>query len=124
VLVVEDDPDAREVLQLVFESEGYGVTAVSNGQEALDELRTHPLPDVVVTDLMMPAVTGWDLCAAIQATPELASVAIVVVSAVAPCDALSPLYADAVLPKPVDLEALLATVGRLCRQAFPRSVAG
>jgi DNA-binding response OmpR family regulator len=59
ILVVDDEPDLLHAVRLYLEMEGYQVLAATNGEEALDKLRTK-LPDLVVLDVMMPGMTGFD----------------------------------------------------------------
>ena len=60
VLVVEDDAAARQALVLLLGTEGYAVSAAANGQEALAFLRTRPPPDLILLDLMMPVMDGYE----------------------------------------------------------------
>ena len=59
ILVVEDDAATRDAVALVLEDEGYSVTGVANGQEALHHLRQTPPPNLILLDLMMPVMNGW-----------------------------------------------------------------
>src|SRR5579862_4602951 len=59
ILIVDDDPDIRDSLKEVLEDEGYEVNGVANGREALDYLRKSPRPCVILLDLMMPVMDGW-----------------------------------------------------------------
>jgi two-component system response regulator CpxR len=107
VLVVDDDDDIREVIAEILRAEGYDVTCASNGAKALEELHKEHHPDLVLLDLMMPIMSGWEVLEEIQGEERLARIPVVVVSAMhAPgaCEHLA---------KPVDLERLLSTVGRL-----------
>ena len=69
VLVVDDDPFSRRLLEQVLLSAGYAVETAENGQEALGKVRTHR-PDVVVTDWQMPVMDGMSLCRILKATEE------------------------------------------------------
>jgi CheY-like chemotaxis protein len=106
VLVVDDDDAIREVIAEVLRDEGYKVSSAGNGEQALDELRKGR-PDLVLLDLMMPVMSGWELLELLQSSADLSKIPVVVVSAMtAPgvCEHLA---------KPIDLECLLATVDRL-----------
>jgi len=107
VLVVDDDQAIREVVAEVLRDEGYEVTCAENGVEALREMRKDHHPDVVLLDLMMPVMSGWEVLEQVQASDELVRIPVVVVSA------MSAPGAREHLAKPIDLERLLATVGRL-----------
>jgi CheY-like chemotaxis protein len=80
ILIVDDDPSIRFVLRLILEHEGYEVIDAAQGQQALDMLGADPLPDLVVTDLMMPIVTGMELIQRLRAELRTAALPIVVVS--------------------------------------------
>lgn len=115
VLVVEDDPDTREAMTLILEGTGYSVCAAEHGAEALARLRGGLTPCVIVLDLTMPVMDGWTFCEETQKDPALATVPIVVVSAV-PRKAAPDSTARAVarLTKPLDVRKLLVEVERHC----------
>lgn len=114
ILVVDDDFDVRTSLQTVLEIEGYHVETATNGQEALLLLRSAPsLPALVILDLMMPVMNGYDFVQAARSDVQLQTLTILVASA-------GTLKAPVVgvqgfLPKPVQLEDLLST----CRALIP-----
>ena len=108
VLVVDDDADIREALTHLLESEGHEVTAASDGRVALGSLAREPA-DVIVLDLMMPVMNGWEFCEAQRMDPVLAEIPVIVISAAAQCP---PAAADAFLPKPFDGERLIELVDR------------
>lgn len=107
ILVVDDDEAIRQVIAEVLREEGYDVVCAENGAQALVELGKPDRPDLVLLDLMMPVMSGWEVLEHLEARDKLAEVPIVVVSAMtAPgvCEHLA---------KPIDLDDLLSTVGRL-----------
>ncbi len=119
VLVADDDRAIRESLVRALELEGYEVTAVSNGADALTTAKDGS-PDVLVLDLMMPAVDGLTVCRVLRAegdrTPILMLTARTETSdRVAGLDA----GADDYLPKPFDLAELLARLRALLRRVAP-----
>jgi len=118
ILVVDDDEDMRDAMMAVLESAGYEVIGAQTGGGALALLRTATVkPSVVLLDLMMPGMTGWELRAAQLRDSALASVPVVFVSAYHhTLEGLQkgPLRPAATLRKPVDARELLAVVGRLC----------
>ena len=118
VLIVEDDVDAREVMQMVLESAGYAVTTASNGLEGVGRLHLQPRPDVIVCDLMMPVMNGWDFCAAKSRDPEVASIPVVIVSAVAKVASRQPSPGDITLAKPLDIDRFLAAIEQCCSGAL------
>jgi CheY-like chemotaxis protein len=113
ILLVEDDTGIRDSVVECLELEGYEVSAVPNGSAALDWLHRELPPDVLLVDLVMPVMSGGELLARVRADPRLASVPAVLMTAAIPT-AQSPMpQADAVLPKPFELDALLDVVARL-----------
>jgi CheY-like chemotaxis protein len=115
VLVVEDDPDIREVMILILEGAGYTVCGAEHGADALARLRGGLTPCLIVLDLTMPVMDGWTFCEETEKDPAFANVPIVVVSAV-PRKATRDSSARAVarLTKPLDVAKLLVTVERHC----------
>jgi CheY-like chemotaxis protein len=74
VLIVEDDVATRASLVLLLQAEGYAADSVSDGRQALSYLRSHPPPRLVVLDLLMPVMDGWQFLAKRQGDPHLAAV--------------------------------------------------
>jgi CheY-like chemotaxis protein len=114
VLVVDDDPDIRATIQEVLEMEGFAVETARNGREALDLLKDGVHPCVVLLDLMMPVLTGWEFLEARRASRGLLEVPVVVVSTVA--ERLSDAGATDVVRKPPDIETLLRVVRKHCAE--------
>lgn len=117
VLVVDDDQYIREVIVELLEDEGYAVLQAANGSEALNVLQARAqlhLPCLILLDLMMPQMNGWEFRAAQQQTPDLAHIPVVTISAHA--DVLTALQIDAAehLPKPLDIDRLLTIVEHYC----------
>ena len=71
VLVVDDDRAIRELLQFALECEGHEVTSFRNGAEILAHLATEPEPSVILMDVMMPQLDGWEVCRHLAADPGL-----------------------------------------------------
>jgi CheY-like chemotaxis protein len=104
VLIAEDSDDYREVLQRLFELEGYDVIAAEDGAAALKHLRAGAAPALVITDLMMPNVNGAELVSIMRVEfPRIPFLMLTGDAARAPAGV-------PVLPKPIDIGALLATV--------------
>jgi CheY-like chemotaxis protein len=80
VLLVDDDPLILEVLRTVLDLEEFDVTTASNGRDALAAVEAAP-PDVVVCDVMMPGMTGLEVCRTVKAAPETADVPVVLLTA-------------------------------------------
>ena len=111
ILIVEDDPDALEALGDLLESHGYTVASAHHGAEALELLGRSPLPNLIVLDLLMPTMDGWEFRRRQKLDPRIAHIPVVVVSA---SSAAKPIDADSILRKPVDIDRLLKTVARHC----------
>ena len=112
ILLVDDEPDLLAVWQLILSGEGYTVRGASNGVEALDCVKQR-LPDLVITDWMMPLMGGAELCRRLRAQQDLAGIPILVhTSASLPANEGNAW--DACLQKPVPMPLFLATVQRLC----------
>jgi signal transduction histidine kinase len=112
LLVVEDDADIREALDGLLSMEGFHVSGCSNGREALDWLRASPKPDLILLDLMMPVMDGWQFRVAQKDDPELASIPVLALSADSTAKAAA-IDAEAYLKKPVDYDTLIDTIDRL-----------
>jgi CheY-like chemotaxis protein len=107
ILLVEDDEDSRRALTNVLEDEGFSVAAVSSCEAALDYLRESPRPKLIVLDLIMQGMKGWEFRDAQKRDPELAGIPIVSVSAAGKL-----VHVDVALQKPVDYDELVKAVER------------
>jgi two-component system response regulator MprA len=115
VCLVDDDADIREVVCIVLEQSGHRVIAVGDGTEALERLAQNPGCCVILLDLMMPEMNGWEFRALQKSNPALASIPVIVLSGVRELtEAAKGLDAAAYLQKPVDLATLIAEVERYC----------
>jgi two-component system, chemotaxis family, chemotaxis protein CheY len=113
VLLIEDDCDLADVIVEVLQTEGYRVSYAPDGRAALTMLADGQLPDVILLDLMMPNMNGWEFRAAQLGDARLAKIPVVVLSATG--ERTRPIDAAMVLRKPVTLEALLSTVAKFTR---------
>jgi CheY-like chemotaxis protein len=113
VLIVEDDPAIRSSLTEALEEEGFDVAAAANGLQALERLRSEPLPSTILLDLMMPVMDGWDFRHAQLQDPVLSQIPVVVVTAAGfSSDTVKMQFGDvALLPKPVAFFDLLNLLG-------------
>ena len=109
VLIVDDDPDLLEVTRFVIESEGMAVETAKNGEEALALLRAGMRPKLVLFDLIMPVMNGWEFLNEVAKDPSLRQIPIVVLTA---AEHVQVAGAVEVLSKPMDLMALLRVVQR------------
>jgi CheY-like chemotaxis protein len=116
ILVVEDDLQLRESVSHTLRQEGYDVITARNGSEGLELAASEP-PDLVLLDLMMPVMSGWEFRERQQRHPQLAAITVVVMTATPSLEAAAIEAADLLL-KPVRISDLLATVVRHIGEAF------
>jgi len=108
ILVVDDERDIRDVIAELLQDEGYDVEEAGDGAEALAKARDcHPL--VVLLDLMMPGMSGWEFRDRQRGDPQLAEIPVIVVSALGKALGVD---AAGYLQKPFDLDDLLSAVRR------------
>lgn len=116
LLVVEDDSDIREALVQILLDAGYEVVGTTNGLEALESLRSSPDFGLIILDLMMPVMDGWQFRAQQQSEPRFADIPVVVVSAgVHLQQHAASIGAASYLKKPIHLDVLLDTIARFYR---------
>ena len=107
ILLVEDDAALRDAIRIELESQGLRVLTASNGQEALVIAREGPRPSIILLDLAMPVMDGWEFRAAQVLDPRLASIPVVVLTARDDADRQArSLGVARALSKPVDLDRL------------------
>ncbi len=114
VLIVEDDADLREMMAQLLTLEGYAAATAANGQEALEYLHSGRRPDVILLDLMMPVMDGWEFRRRQRGEEQLSELPVVVLSALDQGRARD-IGANAVLKKPLDFDRLLELVRLYCR---------
>jgi CheY-like chemotaxis protein len=115
VLLVEDDADIREALTDVLRMERWNVEPAPNGRVALDRLRAGPPPDLMLLDLMMPVMDGFEFRVQQLQDPEIADIPVIVFSGGGDLDRKAGLLApDAWVAKPVDVPRFLELVRRRC----------
>jgi CheY-like chemotaxis protein len=115
VYVVDDDRAIRESLADLLGDEGYTVVTAQDGQDALDKLRNnHGRPCVILLDLMMPVMTGWQFFTEQQRDPALKEIPVVVISADGNVQLKAKPFGGEFLPKPVRLESVLDVIERHC----------
>jgi DNA-binding response OmpR family regulator len=112
VLLVEDDQDIREVIADILQAQGYQVVVAENGAEGLRAIE-RSRPCLVLLDLMMSEINGWEFIDRVKAQSTELDICIVTAS-----PALAPTGLP-VLAKPLDLDRLLDTVARHCLRASP-----
>lgn len=117
ILIIEDNDEIREVLEDALKSEGYRVYSVKNGREGLAALKRIEGPCLILLDMMMPEMNGWEFMEYHQPNTAF-PMPVVVISALGATQALSkgalPLNATGYIRKPVDLSTLYEIVRQYC----------
>ena len=119
ILVVDDDPNIRELLSQELGETGYRVQLAPNGREALAAIRRER-PDLVVLDVMMPEMNGFDVAAVLKNDPATADIPILILSIVQDRDRGYRLGVDRYLTKPIDTDLLFREIGALLEQGKSR----
>jgi CheY-like chemotaxis protein len=110
ILVVDDDPEVLTALSETLQAEGYAVRGARDGIEALEVIR-ECRPELIITDLLMPTMTGFELLGALHDDPELATIPTLIITAARGPEAQpSTRGAQAIFPKPLDLDRLLRAI--------------
>lgn len=112
LLVIDDDSAVTDLLTLLLKSNGFEVAATNNSAEGLSAIRENP-PDVVILDLMMPEMDGWQICKAVR---EFSQVPIIILSALNDPSMIASVLdagADDYLTKPTPSRVLIAHINRL-----------
>ena len=116
VLVVEDDPELRTIYEEVLSDGGFSVVAARDGLDALEKLDAGTMPCVMLLDLRMPRMTGWELAERMRADPRWQGVPFIVVAAYYRiAEEAERIGATAWLQKPIDLTRLVDVVEGACR---------
>jgi CheY-like chemotaxis protein len=121
IFIVDDDNDVRNALSELLEAEGFTVDGATNGREALARLRGGVHPAVILLDLMMPGMDGWDFRDEQLRDPKLASVPVVIVSAAgfSPESIRVQFRPAAYVPKPIERAALLDVLREVVGSGAP-----
>ena len=115
VFVIDDDPAMLDIVTTILEAEGYLVETAADGEAALEKLKGF-VPGIIVTDVMLPKLNGWQLCKKLKAAPATKNVPILVITAKG--EDISELMsyesgADAYISKPFRNDEFLAQVKQL-----------
>lgn len=113
VFIIEDDVDTRDMIGRFLELEGFRVETAANGRQALDRLDAGTRACVILLDLMMPVMDGWEFRRRQACHARIADIPVIVFSA-AGRDRIEQVEANDYISKPVDLDELLDRVSRFC----------
>jgi CheY-like chemotaxis protein len=112
VFVVEDDVDTRDMMGRFLELEGFAVEVAANGKQALERLNAGVHPCVILLDLMMPVMDGWQFRREQKQDPAIADIPLIVITATGKRPVL--VDADELVMKPLDLTRLFDAIDRYC----------
>lgn len=115
ILIVDDEAPIRKLLRQQLEAEGYIVKEAKDGWDAITQVRKQS-PDLIILDVMMPQVSGFDVAAILKNNPETLGIPIIILSIVGEEERSYRLGADKYLTKPIDTEALLKEIRLLISQ--------
>ncbi|MCK9517132.1 MAG: response regulator [Ottowia sp.] len=119
VLITEDEPNIVESLTFILTRAGYEVSSVADGEAAMQRLRAER-PDVMILDLMVPKLNGFEVLKRVKSDPALASLPVLVLSAKGQAhdrQMAEEIGADAFVTKPFSNRDLVERIGRLCAPA-------
>ncbi len=115
ILLIEDNSDLRETLEDILRYEGYNITSVANGEQAISHLKAHSAPCLILLDLMMPVMSGWEFRSQQLRDPALAAIPVVIISGTGDVRQQAALLNVAeFLAKPIEVSLLLEVVRRHC----------
>lgn len=119
ILIVEDEPDIRDTLKEILELESFVVATAENGREALQRVEEIQRPCLILLDLMMPIMDGWQFLDILKEHREhvLATIPIVVISAAADIAAVQQQYGCKAIKKPVSISTLVELAHEYCKPA-------
>ena len=118
ILVVEDDADACAALAELLQDEGYGVASARNGQDALDQIRSSGVPSLIILDLLMPVMDGWQFREEQKRDAAMRDIPVIVLTALRQTPEFD---GEALFRKPVEIPRLLDVVSRCCARTSPQS---
>ncbi|WP_392531178.1 PAS domain S-box protein [Nostoc sp. C117] len=115
ILVVDDDANIRELLRQQLENEGYNVREAKDGVDAIHQIKT-ARPDLILLDVMMPQINGFDVAAVLKNDPQTADIPIIILSIIENKERGYHIGIDRYLTKPINTEKLLGEIGSLLSQ--------
>jgi two-component system alkaline phosphatase synthesis response regulator PhoP len=118
ILIADDEPDILTILKCNLESEGYKVVTSNDGNEALNKVKSEK-PDLVLLDVMMPKINGWEVCKKIKSDAQTSCIPVIILTAKAQSvDELMSFEcgADEYIPKPFDFPNILENIKKLLKK--------
>jgi CheY-like chemotaxis protein len=113
VLVVDDEPDVRLIARMVLVADGFDVREVGSGEAAFEDLAQSGAPDLVLLDVRLPGIDGWEVLRRLRADPAMAGVPVVVFTADLGARSEAPVHledTEILITKPFQADDLLAAV--------------
>jgi CheY-like chemotaxis protein len=119
ILVIEDDEPIRDAICYAIESAGYNVISAGDGKAGLEMLEHAKKPCLILLDLMLPIMNGWEFFEIIRSDPRnaLATIPVVITSAAGAGAVTAAQKADGYIKKPIDIDRLYEVVGKFCKAA-------
>jgi two-component system, OmpR family, alkaline phosphatase synthesis response regulator PhoP len=120
ILIVDDEPGVVVAIQFLMEQQGYNALIAHRGEDALDMVYKY-MPDLVILDIMLPGISGWEVCEIIRLNPDYRNMKIVFLTARGEEAEIArglALGADAYITKPFSNEKLITTVNALLESAY------
>lgn len=121
ILIADDDDDIRTTVAAILASEGHDVVEARNGMHAMQVLHRDPLPEVIILDILMPVMNGFEFLDRMQHDPRIAKIPVLAVTAHAKVGEIRGVVQ--VIRKPFDLDRLLEAVRVACAPRARRSIA-
>ena len=112
ILIIDDEEDLRDTLKLSLELEGYRCYTAANGREGLEALERIPPPHVILLDLMMPVLNGWQFMDELRGHPSFGQIPVVVVTAF--IKLTGAIRASDIIRKPIEMDTLLGVLKKHC----------
>ena len=123
ILIVDDEPGVAVAIQFLMKQQGHSVLVAQRGEDALEMIYKYK-PDLVLLDIMLPGISGWEVCEIIRLNPDYRNIKIVFLTArsteVEIAKGLA-LGADAYITKPFSNEKLVARVNALLENAYEKT---